>query len=77
MMAENAMAATADPDERDAILIERWVPAHAALCTLPAHTSRGLRIKLQVLLSEHEIGASAWAADLRRTIRAAMGTPPE
>lgn len=77
MAADCAMAATTDPDERDAILTERWAPAHAALCTLPAHTPRGLRIKIQVLLSEHENGASAWGADLRRTTKAAMGIPPE
>lgn len=75
--ADVAMSATVDAAERDAILAERWAPAYAGLCTLPAHTRRGLQIKLQVLLAEHESGASAWGDDLRRTTRAALALPPQ
>lgn len=67
------MASTNDPCVRDALLRDVWAPAYAIVCTHPALTREGLRIKLQALLAEHEDGASEWAADLRRTARAALG----
>ncbi|MCA1908781.1 MAG: hypothetical protein LDL39_10510 [Magnetospirillum sp.] len=72
LVAEAAMAATDDPDIRDAILMAQWLPAHRSLCTLPVRTKLDLNIKIQVLLSEHENGSSAYSDALRQTIRDAL-----
>lgn len=66
------MMAAASEAERDAICRVSWEPAYADICCLPARTWRGLAVKLDALLDEHENGDGPHSEALRDTVREAL-----